>query len=58
VAEILEPDGPDHRLDPELPVVRRTEPLLLVHGGLDVAAALPPADVPVLDDARAAERPT
>jgi hypothetical protein len=57
VAQVLEPDRPNDRLDPELPAVVRATPLVLVGRALDVAAALPPADVPVaLDHAGAAER--
>jgi hypothetical protein len=57
VAEVVESDRPDHRLDPELPPVLRAPPLALLGRALDVAAPLPPADVPVaLDDAGAPER--
>jgi hypothetical protein len=33
VAQVVEPDRPDHRLHPELPAVHRAPPLLLVGRG-------------------------
>jgi hypothetical protein len=57
VAQVVEAKGTDHRFHPELPPVDGAPLLFLVGRALDVAAALPPAHVPVaFDDPGSPER--